>query len=71
MDIDAQFLHKALGDTGILGAVLLSVGVVCFGTESRTEGLGALALSVGSALVTVGLMNGFLRAMGMEFEDLQ
>lgn len=69
--MDTEFVRKALGDAGIVGAVLAALGVALFGRENRREGIGALAIALGSGLVTVGLMGGFLRAMDMEFEDLQ
>lgn len=69
--MDIEFVRKSLGNTGILGVALAMLGVALFGSETRREGVGALALVAGSSLVSMGLMGGFLRAMNMDLEDLQ
>lgn len=68
--MDAEFVHKALGDTGLVGIVVLALGVVLFGSRDRREGLGALAIGSGAVLVIFGLFGQFLDAMGMEFSDM-
>lgn len=68
--MDTDVAREALGDTGIAGIVALIVGFVILGRENRRAALGALAVVVGYALVGHGLMESFLRSMGMEYEDL-
>ena len=48
----------------------LVVGILILARENRRAALGAVAVVVGYALVGHGLMESFLRSMGMEYEDL-
>ena len=68
--MDTDVARKTLGDTGIAGLVSLIVGLAILARENRRAAVGALALVVGYALVGHGLMESFLRSMGMEYEDL-
>ena len=68
--MDAEVARKTLGDTGIAGLVSLVVGFLVLARENRRAAVGALALVVGYALVGHGLMESFLRSMGMGYEDL-
>ena len=68
--MDAEVARKTLGDTGIAGLVSLTVGILVLARENRRAALGAVAVVVGYALVGHGLMESFLRSMGMEYEDL-
>ena len=68
--MDTDVARKTLGDTGIAGLASLIVGFAILGRENRRAAVGALALVVGYALVGHGLMESFLRSMGMEYEDL-
>ena len=68
--MDTDVARKTLGDTGIAGLVSLIVGFLVLARENRRAAVGALALVVGYALVGHGLMESFLRSMGMEYEDL-
>jgi len=68
--MDTEVARKTLGDTGIAGLLSLVVGFLILARENRRAAVGALALVVGYALVGHGLMESFLRSMGMEYEDL-
>jgi len=68
--MDTEVARKTLGDTGIAGLVSLTVGFLILARENRRAAVGALALVVGYALIGHGLMESFLRSMGMEYEDL-
>ena len=68
--MDTEVARKTLGDTGIAGLLSLIVGFLILARENRRAAVGALALVVGYALVGHGLMESFLRSMGMEYEDL-
>ena len=68
--MDTEVARKTLGDTGIAGLVSLVVGFLILARENRRAAIGALALVVGYALVGHGLMESFLRSMGMEYDDL-
>lgn len=68
--MDTEVARKTLGDTGIAGIVSLVVGFVILARENRRAAVGALAVVLGYALVGHGLMESFLKSMGMEYEDL-
>ena len=68
--MDTEVARKTLGDTGIAGLLSLVVGFLILARENRRAAVGALAVVVGYALVGHGLMESFLRSMGMEYEDL-
>ena len=68
--MDTEVARKTLGDTGIAGLLSLVVGFLILARENRRAAVGALALVVGYALVGHGLIESFLRSMGMEYEDL-
>jgi uncharacterized membrane protein HdeD (DUF308 family) len=68
--MDATIAKKTLGDTGIAGLVSLILGILILARENRRAAFGAVAVVVGYALVGHGLMESFLKSMGMEYEDL-
>jgi hypothetical protein len=68
MDTDAT--RKALGDGGLAGTALALFGIAVLTRENRRIALGAVAILLGSGLITHGLVESFLESMGMEFEDL-
>ena len=68
--MDGTVARKTLGDTGIAGLLSLTLGILILARENRRAALGAVAVVVGYALVGHGLMESFLRSMGMEYEDL-
>jgi hypothetical protein len=68
--MDITFVRKAVGDTGVVGLLLVAIGTVVFGRKSLREGLGALAIGSGTVLVIFGLFGQFLKEMGMGFSDL-
>ena len=51
-------------------APTLVVGLLVLARENRRAAVGAIVVVVGYALVGHGLMDSFLRSMGMEYEDL-
>ena len=68
--MDMKLVKKSLGETGLVGIVLLAVGLAVLGRENRRAALGALVVVVGYSLVGHGLVGSFLHAMGMEYDDL-
>jgi hypothetical protein len=68
--MDITFVRKAVGDTGVVGLLLVAIGTVVFGRKSLREGFGALAIGSGAVLVIFGLFGQFLEEMGMGFSDL-
>ena len=68
--MDTEVITESLGESGLVGVATLTVGFLVLARENRRAAVGALALVVGYALVGHGLMESFLRSMGMEYEDL-
>ena len=68
--MDTKLAKKSLGETGLVGVVLLAVGFAVLGRENRRAALGAFVLVIGYSLVGHGLVGSFLRAVGMEYDDL-
>jgi hypothetical protein len=68
--MDITFVRKSVGDTGVVGLLLVAIGTALFGRKSLREGVGALAIGSGAVLVIFGLFGQFLEEMGMGFSDL-
>ena len=68
--MDTEVITESLGESGLVGVATLVVGLLVLARENRRAAVGAIAVVVGYALVGHGLMESFLRSMGMEYEDL-
>jgi hypothetical protein len=67
--MDTKVITESLGESGLVGVATLVVGLLVLARENRRAAVGAIVV-VGYALVGHGLMDSFLRSMGMEYEDL-
>ena len=65
-----RHVEETLGETGLAGLFVLSVGLVLVGRENRRAGLGAAAIVVGHWLVSHGVVGSFLDSLGMDYRDL-
>ena len=68
--MDTEVITESLGESGLVGVATLVVGILILARENRRAAVGAITVVVGYALVGHGLMESFLRSMGMEYEDL-
>ncbi|PSQ42120.1 hypothetical protein BRD14_05075 [Halobacteriales archaeon SW_5_68_122] len=68
--MDTEIITESLGESGLVGVATVVVGILILARENRRAAVGAIAVVVGYALVGHGLMESFLRSMGMEYEDL-
>ncbi|PSP96964.1 hypothetical protein BRC84_01280 [Halobacteriales archaeon QS_1_68_44] len=68
--MDTETITESLGESGLVGVATVVVGILILARENRRAAVGAIAVVVGYALVGHGLMESFLKSMGMEYEDL-